>query len=148
MNLNHVIVAGRLTRDPECKMLPSGAAVTNFSLATNRTWVTDGEKKEETEFHNVVVFGRQAESCAQYLDKGDTALVEGRIQTRSWESDGVTRYRTEIIADRVQFGPKGGASRGDGFDDEPTAPAAKPFDEKPKGIEYPDETIDPADIPF
>ena len=124
--------------------------MTNFSLATNRTWTTDGEKKEETEFHNVVVFGKQGETCAQYLRKGDTALVEGRIQTRSWENDGVTRYRTEIIADRVHFGPKGGGSRGDDVDDQPAAPAAKPVDEKPvsKGFEYPEDDINPEDIPF
>lgn len=148
MNLNKVIIAGRLTRDPEGKVLPAGTAITNLSIATNRTWTQDGEKREEAEFHNVVVFGRQGETCAQFLHKGDTALVEGRIQTRSWESDGVTRYRTEIVADRVHFGPRGGeGDREERSDEAPAKPAeeAKPIG---GGFDYPEETIDPDDIPF
>jgi len=107
MYLNKAIVIGNLTRDPELKSLPSGMKVTSFSLATNRVWKDkDGNKQESADYHNVVVFGRQAETSAQYLKKGSNALVEGRMQTRSWESEGVKKYRTEIVADRVQFGPR------------------------------------------
>lgn len=104
MYLNKVLIYGNLTRDPELKALPSGSQVTNFSVATNRTWKDkDGAKQEDVEFHNVVVFGRQAETVAQYMKKGSGILVEGRLQTRSWEADGVKKYRTEIIAERTQF---------------------------------------------
>jgi len=145
MYLNKAIIIGNLTRDPELKTIPSGTAVTTFSLATNRVWKDkDGNKQEGTDYHNIVVFGRQAENVAQYLKKGSSALVEGRLTTRSWETDGVKKYRTEIIADRVQFGPKreGGA--------------AAPASQQPAGakkeeidtIEYPQEDINPEDIPF
>lgn len=147
MYLNKAIVYGNLTRDPELRSLPSGVQVTSFSIATNRVWKDkDGAKQESAEFHNIVVFGRQAETSAQYLKKGSSALVEGRLQTRSWEADGVKKYRTEIVADRVQFGPRGG---GEG------APVVKGDSQAepgggPKGdtIEYPEEDINPDDIPF
>ena len=106
MNLNSVTIIGRLTRDPEMKALPSGSNVTSMSIATSRSYESNGERKEETEYHNVVVFGKQAENCAKYLTKGALASVEGRLQTRSWDKDGVKHYRTEIVADRVQFGPR------------------------------------------
>lgn len=143
MYLNKAFVFGNLTRDPELRSLPSGVQVTSFSIATNRVWKDkDGAKQESAEFHNIVVFGRQAETSAQYLKKGSSVLIEGRLQTRSWEADGVKKYRTEIIADRVQFGPRGG---------ETGAPAmAGDSQAEPKGdaIEYPDEDINPDDIPF
>lgn len=111
INLNVVIVGGRLTRDPEAKALPSGTTVTAFSLATNRTYKDkDDAVQEEVQFHDVVAFGRQGETTAKYLKKGDSALVQGRLQTRSWENDGVKHFRTEIIADHVQFGEKSGGS--------------------------------------
>ena len=103
MYLNKVFVLGNLTRDPELKSLPSGMQVCNFGLATNRSYKDrDGNKQEQTEFHNVVAFGRSAELIAQYMQKGRQLLVEGRIQTRSWEQDGQKRYRTEIIVDQFQ----------------------------------------------
>lgn len=148
MYLNKVFLIGNLTRDPELKSLPSGVNVANFSLATNRVWKDrDGQKQEDTEYHNVVVFGRQAETTAQYLKKGSSALVEGRLQTRSWESDGQKKYRTEIIADRVQFGsPRSGgtfpADAGEGGESGGQAEPTK------GGIQYPDEEINPDDIPF
>lgn len=109
MYLNKAFIYGNLTRDPEVRSLPSGIQVTSFSIATNRVWKDkDGAKQENVEFHNIVVFGRQAETSAQYLKKGSSALIEGRIQTRSWEADGQKKYRTEIVADRVQFGPRPG----------------------------------------
>lgn len=101
------IVEGNLTRDPEMKTLPSGSTVTSMSLATNRRYKDkDGNLQEEVQYHNVVVFGKQAESCAKYLTKGSSALVTGRIETRSWEKDGVKQYRTEIVADDVTFGAR------------------------------------------
>lgn len=108
MYINSATIYGNLTRDPEMKALPSGMSVTNMSVATNRTYNDkDGKKQEETEYHNVVVFGKTAENCAKYLTKGAGVLVEGRLQTRSWEKDGQKQYRTEVVAERVQFGPKG-----------------------------------------
>ena len=109
MNLNKTFIIGNLTRDPELKTLPSGTSVASFGIATNRVWKNDkGEKQEEVQFHNIVVFGRQAETVSQYLKKGSLALVEGRIQTQSWTApDGAKRSRTEIVAERIQFGPRG-----------------------------------------
>src|SRR3989344_9197840 len=108
MYLNKAFIAGNLTRDPELKALPSGSKVTTFSIATNRVWTdSQGKRQEATDYHNIVVFGRQAETSAQYLRKGSQALIEGRIQTRSWEGqDGKKQYRTEIIAEGMQMGPR------------------------------------------
>lgn len=110
MNLNKVFLIGNLTRDPESRALPSGQAVSNFGLATNRIW-TDSETKEkqqQVEFHNIVAFGRLAEICNQYLSKGSLVMIEGRIQTRTWQDqNGDTKYRTEIITESMQMGPKG-----------------------------------------
>lgn len=146
------MVYGNLTRDPELKSLPSGVQVGTFSIATNRVYKDkEGNKKEQADYHNIVVFGRQAELVAQYLSKGSSAYIEGRMQTRSWEADGVKKYRTEVVADRVQFGPRsaGAGSAGQSpvvakgdKDSEPTPPAGG------GGIEYPEEDIDPDDIPF
>ncbi len=148
MYLNKVLIIGNLTRDPELKSLPSGVQVTNFSLATNRVWKDrDGQKQEDTEYHNIVVFGRQAETTAQYLKKGSSALVEGRLQTRSWESDGQKKYRTEIIAERVQFGLRGGSGTAVASDVKEGDKASSPAP-KEGGVEYPDEEINPNDIPF
>ena len=108
---------GNLTRDPELRALPSGMNVVNFTVATNRTYKDrDGKKQEQTDFHNVVVFGRQADTVNQYMKKGSSVFVEGRLQTRSWDdkTSGEKKYRTEVVADRVQFGPKGSGSTGGG----------------------------------
>lgn len=108
MYINKVLVYGNLTRNPEMKALSSGQNVTNMSIATNHVYTDkDGKKNESVEFHNIVVFGKTAENCAKYLTKGSGAYVEGRLQTRSWDKDGVKMYRTEIIAENVQFGSKG-----------------------------------------
>ena len=108
MYINKVFIFGNLTRDPELRSLPSGMNVVNFSVATNRVFRDrDGKKQEQTEFHNVVVWGRQAEIVGQFLTKGSTILVEGRLQTRSWQDkQGQTRKTTEIISDRIQLGPR------------------------------------------
>ena len=149
MYLNKAMVYGNLTRDPEMRSLPSGAATCSFSLATNRVYNDrDGKRQEQTDYHNVVVFGRQAETSAQYLKKGSSAFVEGRMQTRSWDKDGQKQYRTEIVADRVQFGPRPGGEGGGA----PTGGVKEnPQDSDQKGggaPEYPDEDINPEDIPF
>lgn len=150
MYLNKAIVIGNLTRDPELKSLPSGIKVCSFSLATNRVWKDkNGAKQESADYHNIVVFGRQAETVAQYMKKGSSILVEGRMQTRSWEdkSSGEKKYRTEIIADRTQFGPRGGASNAGGSTSAGSAaPASQGSDMD--SIEYPEEDINPEDIPF
>lgn len=146
MYLNKAIIYGNLTRDPELKSLPSGIQVTSFSLATNRVWKDkDGNKQENVEYHNIVVFGRQAETSAQYLKKGSSALIEGRLQTRSWDADGVKKYRTEIIADRVQFGPRSGGASGS-VASTPNKDTKK--EKEMDTIQYPDEEINPDDIPF
>ncbi len=144
MYLNKAFVLGNLTRDPELKSLPSGVHVTTFSVATNRVYTDkDGAKQESTEYHNIVVFGRQAETTAQYLRKGSSVLVEGRLQTRSWEQEGQKRYRTEIVADRVQFGDRrsGGGDAGQTAKKSADAPKDDPID-------YPTDEINPDDIPF
>ena len=151
MYINKAMVYGNLTRDPELKSLPSGMQVCSFSLATNRVYNDrDGKRQESVDYHNIVVFGKQGENCAKYLTKGSSTFVEGRMQTRSWDKDGQKMYRTEVIADRVQFGPKSGGGGGS------SAPAAAPSNDK-KGSEdnsgsvlpdYPEEAINPEDIPF
>jgi single-strand DNA-binding protein len=153
MYLNKVILYGNLTRDPELKALPSGGQVANFGIATNRSFKgKDGNRQETTEFHNLVAFGRTAEVIAQYCKKGRPIFVEGRITTRSWEGkeDGKKQYRTEIVIENFQFGADGGKAAGAAGG----APAAS-YDEQaaaaPKGgeeIQYPDEEINPEDIPF
>jgi single-strand DNA-binding protein len=147
--MNKVILFGNLTRDPELKALPSGFNVASFGLATNRRVKKDEQWSDVPEFHNVVVFGRQAETTAQYLKKGSQALIEGRIQTRSWDKDGVKQYRTEIVAERVTFGrgAGGGASPASqtARQSETEAPQAAPKDD---AIDYPEEDINPDDIPF
>jgi len=145
MYLNKVIIIGNLTRDPELKSLPSGIQVANIGVATNRVWKDkEGNKQENTEFHNVVIFGRQAETTAQYLRKGSSVLIEGRLQTRSWEADGIKKYRTEIIAESVQFGPRkdGGGAPQTQQQDRQEAPKEEDT------VEYPEEEINPEDIPF
>ena len=158
MYLNKVFLYGNLTRDPEVKALPSGGQVVSFGVATNRTFKgKDGQQQEQTEFHNIVAFGRLAEVMGQYLKKGRPVFVEGRLQTRSWDDkeSGKKNYRTEVVVDNFQFGADGGA-RGGGAGGAPSAPraASAPADDfagAPAGggdIQYPDEEINPEDIPF
>lgn len=150
MYLNKTFLYGNLTRDPELKALPSGQQLVSFGLATNRTYKDkNGQKQEATEFHNIVAFGRLAEVIAQYMKKGRPLFVEGRIQTRSWESDGQKKYRTEIVVENFQFGDGGkspasgggGASRGE-------VASADGGGKNDSEIKYPDEEINPEDIPF
>jgi single-strand DNA-binding protein len=152
MYLNKAFLYGNLTRDPELKALPSGGQVVNFGLATNRTYKDKGGTKQEaTEFHNIVAFGRTAEVIAQYMKKGRPIFVEGRIQTRSWDDKegGKKNYRTEIVVDNFQFGADGKGGGGSG-DDRSTSGQDDHTSSKDGGesIKYPDEEINPEDIPF
>lgn len=144
MYINKAIIYGNLTRDPELKALPSGNKVCNFSIATNRTWKdASGVKQEAADYHNVVFYGKPAEIIAQYMKKGSAMMVEGRISTRSWDGpDGKKNYRTEIVGETFQFGPKvtgGGTSAPTG-----QSSSAPEIDT----IEYPTDDINPEDIPF
>ena len=158
MYLNKVYVIGNLTSQPEVKAMPGGGSVSSFSIATNRVWkdAKTGEKKTQAEFHNIVVFGKSAELCAQYLKKGSQALIEGRLQTRTWDGpDGKKNYKTEIIADTVQFGsrpPEGGTgytapqTESTSFDADPFPSSGS--DSFGSVVQYPDENFNPSDIPF
>ncbi|MBN8537027.1 MAG: single-stranded DNA-binding protein [Deltaproteobacteria bacterium] len=102
--INKVIIVGRLGNNPELKTLSPGNMVTTFSVATSESWVKDGQKQERTEWHRVVVWGKQAENCAKYLSKGRQVYVEGKLQTRQWEDQqGQKKYSTEVVAQNVQF---------------------------------------------
>lgn len=144
MYLNKAQLYGNLTRDPELKALPSGQQVASFSLATNRTYKDkDGRKAEDVQYHNCVAFGKTAEIIGQYMKKGKPILVEGRIQTRSWEKDGKKQYRTEIVIESFQFGPTApGNSRSERED------RGEDTDERSTGGDQGDEGINPDDIPF
>lgn len=149
MYINKAILFGNLTRDPELRALPSGQNVCSFSLATNRVYKDkDGKKQEQVDYHNVTSFGRQADIIAQYLKKGDGVYIEGRIQTRSWDdkATGEKKYRTEVVAEVMQFGPK----RSGGASGAPSAKQDDPMDEPVggAGIAYPKDEINPDDIPF
>jgi single-strand DNA-binding protein len=113
-SVNKVLIIGNLTADPEVRYTPGGQAVANFTVATNESWKDkDGNKKEQAEFHRCVAWGRLAELCGEYLAKGRKVYVEGRLQTRSYDKDGVTRYVTEIKAGDIQFLDGGGRGKED-----------------------------------
>lgn len=157
MYINKAMVMGNLTRDPELKSLPSGVKVVTFSLATNRTWKdAQGMKKDSVEYHNVVAFGKPAEIINQYSRKGSSLFVEGRLQTRSWDdaSSGSKKYRTEIILENFQFGPKSqatGSYQSGGTSSEPKDSMDQSSNDEVDTIEYPSEdfeNINIEDIPF
>ena len=117
--VNKVILIGNLGKDPEVRFTPSGAAVSNFNIATNESWTDkSGQKQERTEWHRIVVWGKLAELCGEYLKKGRQCYVEGRLQTREWtDKEGKKNYTTEVVAQSVRFlggGAGGGAGRPDG----------------------------------
>ncbi len=153
MNLNKIFILGNLTRDPEMRQTTTGQSVCSFGMATNSFFKDkSGQNQKRAEFHNIVVWGRQAEVANQFLKKGSSALIEGRLQTRSWQDkQGHTHKTTEIIAERIQLGPRPTAGGGSQFAGEPMAPR----DEKPEDIkeELPEINIDeseikPEEIPF
>jgi single-strand DNA-binding protein len=146
MYLNRATIIGNLTRDPELKSLPSGILVGKVSIATNRKWKDKNDKVQEAvEFHNCVVFGKMAETIAQWCKKGHQILIEGRLQTRTWEApDKTNRYATEIVIESFQFGAKPqGTSVAAKTETQATSEPARLSE-----IEYPEEDINPEDIPF
>jgi single-strand DNA-binding protein len=166
MDLNKVILVGRVTADPQVRSTPGGQSVTTIGVATNRVWTDKaGQKQEQTEFHNVVLWGRTAEIAGQYLTKGAMVLIEGRLQTRSWtDKQGQQRKTTEVMAERMQLGPRaanaggggqgGGRSFGSGASsatstaqDGGDKDAVPSLDEIPV-INLEEDEIKPEDIPF
>ncbi len=107
MNFNQAIIAGNVAQEPELRSLPSGTQVCELRVATHRVFTSQGQKQEETEFHNVVIWGKQADIAARYLKKGALVLVRGRLHTRTWDDkNGSKQYKTEIVADTFELGPK------------------------------------------
>ena len=151
MNLNKVLIVGRTTAQPELRKTSGGQSVSAFSVATNRVWTDKaGARQEETEFHNVVVWGRQAEIASQFLVKGALVLVEGRLSTRTWQDkQGSTRKTTEIICERFQLGPKPAGAQGGAYapKKEPEISAQAAPEEIPV-IDLDQEAARPEDIPF
>ncbi len=148
MNLNKAMIIGNLTRDPEVKTTPSGQSVSSFSVATNRVWTNaQGQKQEAVEYHNIVAWGKLAEICGQYLNKGKKVYIEGRLQTRDWQGqDGVKRYKTEIVAENMIMLDRGGApsaSSGASASAQPSEPEAQAPAEEPQ-----EEEIKVENIPF
>ena len=147
MDLNRATILGRLTRDPELKTIPSGKAVASFAIATNKVWTDQsGNKQEQVEFHNCVLWGKLGEIAGQYLTKGKRIYLEGRIQTRDWVGkDGVKKYRTEIVADNMIMldGPRGSEKSGGG-----NAPQANVQNAPSSFDANSEEEIKVEDIPF
>ncbi len=150
-SLNKVMIIGNLTRDPELKQIPSGQSVCTVGVATNRSWTNQqGEKQEQVEFHNVVVWGRLAEICAQYLQKGRKVYFDGRLQTRDWEGqDGVRRYRTEIVAENmIMLDGRGGGNAGGNSAPMPAQAPGNAPQMQDAPAPNPDDEIKLEDIPF
>ncbi len=158
MNVNKVIIVGRLTRDPEVRTTPNGQSVTSLSMATNHTWTDkSGQKQEKTEFHNVVLWGRLAEIAGQYLSKGQECFVEGRLQSRTYtDKAGVERKTTEIVAENMQLGSRPQGQGGGSYAprqqaaSKPAAAAPAPKEEEIPTINLDDEKEDIRieDVPF
>jgi len=142
MNLNRAMIIGNLTRDPEVRTTPAGQTVATFGVATNHSWTdSTGQRQERAEFHNIVAWGKLADICSQYLAKGRKVYVEGRLQTREWESqDGTKRNRTEIVAENMIMLDRAGAGS--------AAPARQAQDAAPANAAGGDDEIRVEDIPF
>lgn len=150
MNLNKAMIIGNLTRDPEVRTTPSGQSVASFGIATSRVWTdAQGQKQESVEYHNIVAWGRLAEICGQYLNKGKKVFIEGRLQTRDWQGqDGVKRYKTEIITENmIMLDRSGGAGGGYG---QQGAKQSSPLPEREENTEKSEEEeeIKVENIPF
>lgn len=143
MNFNKAFVLGNITRDPESRTTPSGQTVANFGVATNRFYTDQqNQKQQKVEFHNIVAWGKLGDICAQYLKRGQLVFIEGRIETRTWDGpDGTKKFKTEIIAENMQMGPKIGAGGKGDF-----APASPTSQEGPTS--FSDDEIEIKDIPF
>lgn len=153
MNYNKVILCGNVVKKPELKTLENGTIITSLTLAINKVWKDSntGEKKESTDFLDVTVFGKQAESCAQYLEKGQNVMVEGRLQNRAVEDRGEKRYKTGVLAEQVTFGPKAKSNTSEeSTNGSKSSVGGKKYG--PEGVtdtvEYPADDINPDDIPF
>ncbi len=156
--MNKVIVMGRLGADPEMRYTPNQTAVATLRVATTESWTKDGQRQEQTEWHRIIVWGRQAENCSKYLSKGRQVLVEGRLQTRAWDDkSGQKRYTTEIVASNVQFvgGPSAPGPNAPGTHDEhrhdsaPNRfPQAESHNDMPPSYGAQDSAIDYSEIPF
>ncbi len=153
MNLNKVFILGRLTADPQLRSLPSGQHVATFSVATNRVWNNkSGARQEEVEYHNIVVWGRQAEIASQFLTKGGLVLIEGRLRTRTWQNkEGQNQRTTEIICERIQLGPRSATQSGGNFQKD-KQPINQGIDQGAKEelpeINIDEEEIKAEDLPF
>lgn len=152
MNVNKVILVGRLTRDPEVRNTPTGQTVATIGMATNNYWTDkSGNKQEKTEFHTVVLWGKVAEIAGQYLSKGQEAYIEGRLQTREYtDKQGAQRKVTEIIGETMQLGARsqgGGQSQGSGYQPRPAAAAGLTQQAAPKPMEEEIPTINLDDEP-
>lgn len=151
-SVNKAIIIGNLTRDPEMRYTPNGQAVTTFSVATNRRWVTEGQEKEEVEFHNVVAWNKLAELCSQLLSKGRKVFIEGRLQTRNWnDAQGTKHYKTEIVAEDMVIldsrrDREGPVSEEANKVEETTKPAASA--EGQSENLSPEEVVNEEEIPF
>lgn len=146
MNLNKIFLIGRLTKDPEARSTPSGQNVTTISMATNRVWndKTSG-RKEATEYHNVIAWGRLGEIANNYLKKGGVVYIEGRMQTRQWTGkDGGKRYTTEVVAENLQLGPRSASDPRGSF--EPGA--GRPMSSGPSVPKAPSDSVKDDDIPI
>ncbi len=149
MNLNKVFVLGRVTADPQLRTTPSGASVTSFSVATNRVWSGKNGRQEETEFHNIVAWGRQAEIASQFLQKGALVFVEGRLRTRGWQDkQGQNRKTTEIICETLQLGPRPAGAGRPAAGSEPSVPEAQAPAAEDIPIINLEEDIKAEDLPF
>jgi len=159
MNLNKAIIIGNLTQNPEVRKTPTGQSVASFTVATNRVWTNQqGQKQEQAEFHAIVAWGRLADIVGQYLAKGRLCMVEGRIQTKSWQDQaGAKRWKTEIIAENIQLGPKtagsgnfnqSDSSANSGFEATPYSSHGTNDSEPAININNDEEEIKIEDIPF
>ena len=155
MNLNKVFIIGRLTADPQLRTTTGGQSVASFGIATNRVWTDkQGKKQEDVQFHNVVVWGRQAEIASQFLKKGSMVFVEGRLQNRSWQDkQGQNRTTTEVVCERMQFGPRAGGAAGapqsGGWQgNSPAKGVDEPVHEELPEINIDEGDIKPENIPF
>jgi single-strand DNA-binding protein len=154
MNLNKVFLVGNLTRDPEIRNLPSGQSVASFGMATNRFFTDkEGQKQQKVEFHNIVLFGKLAETANSFLNKGSLVLIEGRLQTRTWDDQqsGTKRSKTEIVGERIQLGPRGSETKSNpqSKDNTEDIPVIEDKNYSPKdNKKEEEEEIDVNDIPL
>lgn len=150
-SLNRAQIIGNLTRDPELKQTGGGQSVCTIGVATNRSWKdANGMKQDQTEYHNIVVWGKLAEICGQYLKKGQKVYFDGRLQTREWDGqDGVKRYRTEIVAENmIMLGGRGGEGGGDFGGARQSFSGAPALGNDPSAAPNPEDEIRIEDIPF